>query len=294
TARAQAFIWAAGRLGGAIAPPIVLGVSAVAGWRVSFFVIAFIGVAWAVVWYGWFRDFPREMPDKISDEELTYIEAHRQFKAHSQGIDWRALLSNPSFLALLLMFHFYMYAAYFYYSWMPTYLQEGRHMSEREMMSSAMLPFLLGALGSFTGGFLSDWLAKRYGLKIGRRAVGIVGMGLASVVFFLAASATDNRQVGLFLAMGMMFKDLTLPVSFAVCVDIGRGQSGTVSGTMNMVGQLGGFFLSVIFGKIVDVTGNYNTPLFLISGLLLCSSLLWLRIDPTQEVPLKTELKVEN
>ncbi|MCY7350419.1 MAG: MFS transporter, partial [Cytophagaceae bacterium] len=45
TARAQAFIWAAGRLGGAIAPPIVLGVSAVAGWRVSFFVIAFIGVA---------------------------------------------------------------------------------------------------------------------------------------------------------------------------------------------------------------------------------------------------------
>ena len=59
------------------------------------------------------------MPEKISEQELDYIETHRRFKAHPHGIDWKALLSSPNFLALLLMFHFYMYAAYFYYSWMP-------------------------------------------------------------------------------------------------------------------------------------------------------------------------------
>ena len=287
TGRAQAFIWAAGRLGGAIAPPLVLGIAAWSNWRVSFGVIALIGVVWVVVWHYWFRDFPHEVKEKISPQELAYIEEHRRFKAHPHGIEWKALLRDPNMWALALMFHFYMYAAYFYYSWMPIYLQEGRGMNEKEMMSSAMTPFLLGALGCFTGGFVSDWLAKRYGLKIGRRAVGLVGMGLASIVIFLAASATDNAHVAMFLAMGMLFKDLTLPVSFAVCVDIGKSKSGTVSGAMNMCGQLGGFFLSILFGKVVDATNDYNFPLYLISFLLLCSSLLWLVIDPTKEVKMK-------
>ena len=86
------------------------------------------------------------------------------------------------------------------------------------------------------------------------------------------------------LSAGMLFKDLTLPVSFAVCVDIGKSRAGTVSGTMNMIGQLGGFFLAVFFGKIVDFSGDYNYPLYIIGTLLGFSSLLWLVIDPTKEL----------
>jgi len=48
----------------------------------------------------------------------------------------------------------------------------------------------------------------------------------------------------------------------------------------------GRFFLGILFGKIVDATGDYNYPLYLIAFLLLCSSLLWLVIDPTKEVVL--------
>ena len=39
TGTAQAFIWAAGRIGGALAPVLVLSVAAAFGWRVPFFVI---------------------------------------------------------------------------------------------------------------------------------------------------------------------------------------------------------------------------------------------------------------
>ena len=155
-----------------------------------------------------------------------------------------------------------------------------------QMQLFATLPFLLGAIGCFTGGFASDWLSKRYGLKIGRRAVGIVGMGLSAVVIFISALTRDNQTAAVLLAMGMGFKDLTLPVSFAVCNDVGRSQSGAVSGAMNMVGQLGAVFLGVIFGYIVKATGDFNLPLFLIAGLLACSCLLWLRIDPTEKIAL--------
>jgi len=285
TGRAQSFIWAAGRIGGALSPLIVVPVAAAFGWRASFWVMGGIGLIWAAIWYVWFRDFPRDKPG-VAVEERDYIEATRSFKAHSHSIPWRAILRSRNMWAVMLMFHFYMYGAYFFTGWLPTYLQDGRQFGEDQMKLFATLPFVLGAIGCFTGGYASDYLARRYGLKTGRRAVGIVGMGVSSVVMLAAALATNNQTAALLLALGMAFKDLTLPVSFAVCVDIGRSKSGTVSGAMNMAGQLGAFFLGILFGKIVDATGNYNLPLFLIAFLLLCSSLLWLVIDPTKEIVL--------
>ncbi|AQG78462.1 MFS transporter [Spirosoma montaniterrae] len=285
TGRAQAFIWAAGRVGGVLAPWLVIPVAAQFGWRVSFFAMGLLGVVWAVAWYGWFRDFPHEEP-RVSADEVQHIEANRRFRAHSHHIPWRAVLRSPNMWAIMLMFHFYMYGAYFFTGWLPTYLKEGRGFGKDEMQIFATLPFFLGAIGCFTGGYASDWLAKRYGLKVGRRAVGIVGMGLSAIVICLSALTKDNQTAAVLLAMGMGFKDLTLPVSFAVCNDVGRSQSGTVSGAMNMVGQLGAVFLGVLFGYIVKATGDFNLPLFLIAGLLLCSCLLWLRIDPTEEVAL--------
>lgn len=285
TGRAQAFIWAAGRLGGALAPLVVVPVSIAFGWRASFAVMAALGLIWAGVWYVWFRDFPHEQPG-ITAEEKTYIEAGRRYRAdqHGHHFPWKALLRSRNLWAILLMFHFYMYGAYFFSAWLPTYLQEGRHFSENEMKYFSTLPFFLGAIGCFTGGYASDWLAKRYGLKVGRRAVGLLGMGLSSIIILTASLTADNQTAAILLAVGMAFKDLTLPVAFAVCVDVGRSRAGTVAGAMNTAGQLGAFFLSVLFGRIVTVTGDYNAPLFLVAGLLLCSALLWLVIDPTQSL----------
>ena len=292
TGRAQAFIWAAGRVGGVLAPWIVIPISALYGWRVAFFAMGLLGLVWAVYWYVWFRDFPSEEPNVPADER-TYIEGNRWFKLNSHHIPWRAIFRSTNMWAIMLMFHFYMYGAYFFTGWLPTYLKEGRHFDQNQMQLFATLPFILGAIGCFTGGFASDWLAKRYGLKVGRRAVGIVGMGLSSISIFLSASTADNQTAAILLAMGMGFKDLTLPVSFAVCNDVGRSQSGVVSGAMNTFGQMGAVFLGVLFGYIVKATGDFNQPLFIISGLLLCSCLLWMRIDPTEEVVLTNASRVQ-
>jgi MFS transporter, ACS family, glucarate transporter len=283
TGRAQAFIWGAGRLGGALAPLVMVPLAAGLGWRASFWTMGLVGVVWAVVWYWWFLDFPIEK-EGITEKELAYIQESRRFRPQAHGLAWGALLRSRNLWALVIMFHFYMYGAYFFYSWMPIYLQEGRQFSESEMQLFSTLPFLSGAVGCFTGGFLSDWLVKLYGLRVGRASVGLVGMGLSSLVMWTSALTADNVTAAYLLSAGMLFKDLTLPVSFAVCVDIGKSRAGTVSGTMNMIGQLGGFFLAIFFGKIVDFSGDYNYPLYIIGTLLGFSSLLWLVIDPTKEL----------
>ena len=109
-------------------------------------------------------------------------------------------------------------------------------------------------------------------------------MGLSSLFFGLAGLTDDNQLAGYLLATCVLLKDLALPVAFAVCVDIGQRNAGTVAGSMNFAGQLGGFFITILFGMIVEQTKNFNYPLFLIAGCLAVSALLWLRIDPTKAV----------
>ena len=184
----------------------------------------------------------------------------------------------------MLMFHFFMYGAYFFSAWLPTYLQEGRNFSEQDMKLFATLPFALGAVGCFAGGFLSDYLVKRKGLKFGRRAVGLVSMAISSVIVMGAAISKNDKLAAILLSIGMAFKDFTLPVAFATCIDIGKSRAGLVAGAMNFAGQLGAFFLAILFGKIVDSTGDYNFPLYFISIVLFLSSLLWLKINPEKSI----------
>jgi len=49
-ARTQGFIWAASRLGGALAPLIVVPLQSSIGWRPAFFVLGAAGIIWAVCW----------------------------------------------------------------------------------------------------------------------------------------------------------------------------------------------------------------------------------------------------
>lgn len=284
-ARAQSAIWAAGRLGGALTPLIVVPLVHAFGWRVSFFILGIVGVVWAIAWYFWFRDQPLEKKE-ISLQEIEEIEASRQISV-KHTLPWKAMVGNSSIWILMLMCHLFFYGSYFFTNWSSTYFQEGRGMSEESAKNFVSLSYLLGALGCLSGGFISDWVTKHFGLKPGRRMVALCGLTLSGILFFIAGMTSSNQLAGYLLTFCVFTKDLALPVAFAVCVDIGRRNSGLVVGAMNFAGQLGGFFITLIFGIIIHKTGNFSYPLYLIGGCLIISGLLWLLIDPSKT--LKTE-----
>ena len=82
---------------------------------------------------------------------------------------------------------------------------------------------------------------------------------------------------------------------FGVCADIGRNNAGTVTGAMNFCGQMGAFFLAIVFGKIADATHNFEYPLFIVTSVLAVGFLLWLIIDPLQQltVPTKEDVNIK-
>lgn len=280
--RAQSYIWAAARIGGSLTPLVVIPLVHNLGWRMAFGVLGLIGIIWAIAWYLWFRDNPSEKSG-ISQVEVAEIEENRIIKHHNHKISWQTIMADSNIWALMLMCHLFFYAAYFFTNWSNTYFQEGRGMTEEQSKNFISLSYFLGAIGCLIGGYLSDYLVKKRGLKFGRRAVGFIGLGSSSIFFLWAGLTTDNTLAGYLLAICVLTKDLALPVAFATCVDIGKQNAGTVAGSMNFAGQMGGFFITIIFGKIVNSTNNFNIPLFLIAGCLVVAALLWLKIDPTRE-----------
>jgi len=281
TARSLSSLFVGQNAGAAIAPLIVIPIAAALGWRASFFVNGIIGLLWVLVCFLWFKNNPSEMKG-ITDEERNYIEANRRFTPHKQIFPWKIVFKNRSLRALVASFFCSQWGLYFFIAWMPIYLQEGRHFSENDMKMITFSVFIFGIVGALSAGFLSDLLVKRKGLRWGRTFVGMLALGMLGLTFFIAAVTSNNTVVVICLYTGLLIYPFNVVVSFSTCVDIGGNSVGTVAGIMNFFGQIGAFFLAIVFGKIVDLTHSFNAPMFVLAGVLFIGSVLWFFVDPSR------------
>jgi MFS transporter, ACS family, glucarate transporter len=283
TARSMSSLFVGQNAGAAIAPLIVIPIAVALGWRAPFFVNGAIGIIWVLVCFFWFRNNPSEMRG-ITTEERKLIENNRRFVNHEQRFPWKMALKSRSLWALVGQLFCSQWAQYFFIAWMPVYLQEGRHFSENEMKMITSYFFVIGIAGVLSAGFLSDWLVKNRGLRFGRKFLGAMALGLLALAFLVAAQTSNNMVVVLCLYFAQLAYSFVPIVSFSTCVDIGGNHVGTVAGIMNFFGQVGAFFLAIAFGKIVDLADSFNAPLFIIAGVLLAGSLLWLWVDPSKKM----------
>lgn len=289
TGRTLMWIGMGQQIGSAVAP-LIIPLAAAYGWRMPFFVNAAIGVVWVLICYAWFRDFPSQMKH-ISEKEKQKIESGCRHSKQQHHIPLKFIFRNRTVWTLMLMYFCFQWANYFFVAWMPVYLQEGRHFSETGSKPIISTLFIAAIIGLLAGGFIADWLVKKKGLRFGRRVVGIISMGICGVLIFIAAATSQNNLSALCLIISNGFYGLGVMTSYGVCSDIGRNNSGTVTGAMNFSGQMGSFFLAIVFGKIVETTHNFNYPLFVVTGVLGIGCLLWLVIDPLDQLTIVSNKK---
>ncbi|WP_438480544.1 MFS transporter [Oleiharenicola lentus] len=279
-ARAQGVVFMASRIGGALTPLLVIPILQAYGWRACFYIFGAVSLIWPLVWYWWFRDNPADKKG-VTAAELAEIGTPAHAEAHAR-LPWRTLLTRPGLWWIMLMYYACCWTSFFYLGWMHTFLERSRGFSRDDLASLSWLPFVFGACANILGGFTSDCLVKRIGLKWGRRAVGLCGLGLSAVFVTATMLTQDKVWTIVWLSLGYAGSDFMLPVAWAVCLDIGGRQAGAVSGAMNMAGQMGAFSTSVAFGYIVTKTGNYDLPLIPMAVMTVVAALMWLKIDATK------------
>lgn len=286
---AQGFIWAASRIGGALTPFIVYPVinNENIGWRGAFYLLGGIGIVWVVIWYFWYRDNPSDMKGMTS-LELNEISGN-SFTKKSEKVPWSLFLRNGQFWRIIFMYWFYGWATWFFFSWFPNFMEKGRGFDKSVLMYAISVPFVMSMIGNISGGFLSDWLSKKFGLKKGRTLLGTGSLLASALCMFLAAFIPGKIEVFIFLSLCFGVIDIMLPSAWAICMDVGGKYAGSVSGAMNTAGNVGGFLSASLFGYLVDMTGNYNFPLYLISGMLVVSALLFAGIDASKSLVAEKE-----
>ena len=270
--KAQGFVWAAIRLGGAAAPFIVIPLVAGYGWRFSFYVLGAIGIVWTVVWFIYYRDRKPATAEETAGKTVK------------EKIPWRKMASHPQFWIICAMYFFYAFGSWFFFTWFPEYMKQGRGFGAEELKYAVAIPFIMSMAGNIAGGYLTDRLSKHYGIKTGRKALGTGCLAVSAVCMVLAAFIPGKTAVFIFLSLCFGIFDLMLPSAWALCIDLGKRYAGSVSGAMNTFGNLGGFCCSLMFGYLLKATGNYDLPLYMIAAMLIVSAILFSFINPSKPI----------
>ena len=279
--RAQGLMWTFARWGGAFTPPLVVLVFRLLNWRHAFMLFGALGGIWAVFFYRWYRDNPRDHKS-VNAAELALLAGAEKNAAGHGNVPWRRFLRAPSVWLLWGQYLFTSYPWYFYITWLPTYLQEHRGLSPEVSARMAILPLLFGGFGSLVAGFLAPQVARWSGsVKFTRRLMGVSGMIGASLFLGLATALHDPLWGMLAMGMASFSNDFIMPGAWGACMDVGGKYTGTLAGSMNMMGNLGGVIAPIACGYILRATGgSWNAFLYSMSAFYLLAALCWLPMDP--------------
>jgi MFS transporter, ACS family, glucarate transporter len=269
--RAQAVMWAFGRWGGALAPPVAFFVIYHFGWRLGFVALAMLGVAWVAAFLPWFRNDPAQHKS-VNSAELALLESSRELVLHDRGVPWYRLLLQRDVFFLGLQYFGFSYTWYFYVTWLPTWLQQARGLAPGVAATYAMVPLALGGLGSIVSGFLP--------LSIPRKWVAIGGFLATAVLIFAIPYMPGVALPMALMGIASFSSDLTMPISWNTCVEIGKQYTATVSSTMNMLGNFAGFVAPLVFGLILQATNSWAMVMDTMAAAAVVSATSWLFIEP--------------
>src|SRR6185436_9433651 len=109
--RAQGIMWLSARWGGAFTPLLVAWVLGFVSWRFAFFLFGLIGVVWAIFFYRWFRDNPREHPS-VNAGELAVLDSAEHAAVVHGPVPWGKFVRSRTVWLLWAEDFFLSYAWY--------------------------------------------------------------------------------------------------------------------------------------------------------------------------------------
>jgi ACS family glucarate transporter-like MFS transporter len=259
--RANGALFSGSRLGAALSYPLLAWMLAKWHWTVAFEVLGVGGLVWAMIWFIWFRDFPQHSETEHEPAE----EPAGQVRDFPKG---KLILAMSQYFASNFTFFICL-------SWMLPYLKAHYHLSDMDAANYAMTPLLVGATSQWISGWMVDRLYRSRWRAWSRRACGMLGFVLAAASLSAVPLANSPGMAVLCFAAAIFGTDMTVSPSWVFCADIGGKNIGGVSGTMNMLGNIGSFVSANAFPYLQRVTGSASAYFLVAAFLNLVGCICW-------------------
>jgi D-galactonate transporter len=253
------------------------------GWRSSFVITGIIGVVWSFAWYAMYRH-PKDHP-LVSDAERDYIAAGQPAaSAAGKGpkVPWGSLFKYRTIWGMMLGFFCLNFVIYFFVTWFPTYLRDGRGFSDVKTGFYGMAPGLFAILAGWMGGRTSDFLVRR-GLSLTKaRKIPIVGGMLVASSIGLAVVVPSATAAVALLALsygGLCFAAASI---WSLPADVAPTPQhvASIGGIQNFASNTAGICITYLVGKLLAKTGGFVVPLMMAGGFAILGALSYLFIVP--------------
>ncbi len=284
--RIQGVMLASSQMGAVAAPAATAYLISLAGWRLAFFVYGFIGVAWAVGFWFWFRNDPATHRG-VNEAELARIHTKNETesqKEHPGPVPWGAVLTNRGVLVLSLIMVFGAFYTYFFYSWFQKYLHAARGIENVEAGNLTSLVMAGSAVGMLFGGWLADQLSKSANPVRARRYLGVICYLTAAGCLFFGIRQDDSLALATLWGASFCAMHVTLPNWWSCAIPQCGRHTATIFGLMNGLGVLGAMASQRFVGWFTDrqeqvfgLTGRVGwDPMFdVYVGVLVCNAVAW-------------------
>lgn len=269
--------------GSAAAGPLIAGLTDRYGWRQSFVLTAPVAVLMAAVWWWYARDLPAQHR-AVNRAERELIDAGRPVAvARPEPGAWKVVLQSPQVRRLTAGYFCSNYVFYFFFNWLIVYLVEARGFKLLESGFYAAAPWLTGAVGAVTGGWLCDRLWRRSGARLACRLTGASGLALSGVLLLAAARAPDPAIAVVLLSLCLGAQQFTDPVYWAAMIAVSGRRASAACGLLNTGGNLVGGIGALLVPLTVERLG-WPAALATGTAFAFAATTLWLLTSPDQVI----------
>ena len=239
---------------------------------------------------------PTETP--LNSPTFYSDETDSREPSEPQLFPWMVVLTNLSLWGNCLTQMFTNIGWLFVVTWLPRYLGSVHEIPLGEQAVMTAAPTVAGIVGMFCGGWWTDFAARHFGLKWGRRLPVMTTRFLAAggYVFCLLVSLicipdTNTRWLPWAMIAGMSFStfccDLGVPALWAYSQDVGGKYTASVMGWSNMFGNFGAALAPLTYNFVLGETPSgveWNSLFAVCAGMFFLSGCCALVLDSTKPI----------
>ncbi|MGG1401374.1 MFS transporter [Bacillus salipaludis] len=270
-ARAKSMLLAAQLIGGVLALYLAGVIADTWGWRVMFYIVGGLGLVVTLLLLKYYN------PPKVEKSASN----------HSNSLPMKDLYKSKLLWTIVIMYFCSSVVHWGFSSWLPSYLEQTRHLNLRDVGSLSMIPQACGLLAAVLTGFLID---KSLAGK--EKFIVLIGAIVSGICLYLMFKA-PNIQLAITYQSIFSLGDsaiamaiITIPLKY-----VSQNIIGSFMGMMYFAGGMAGFIAPTAMGALIDSFGGSFQAAFIF---LICALAVVLICGLFYKIPKNIPSIIEN